>query len=406
MNIVNPLVEKQYTEWVYPEPISDLSTWVKHSAIACDPVRHHALIWPDRSYNPDLSILAAGCGTSQAAILAYTHPKARVVGVDISPSSIACTAQLKIKHNLDNLELYQMDLHKIAGLKRKFDLIYSTGVLHHLPDPQKGLEAITDVLEDRGTMILMLYAKYARLGVYMIQEALQRLGLEQTPADVMLTRHVISSLPPAHVAQPYIRGAALDIVHDAGMVDTFLHRQDRAFSVPDILAMTASCNLRFQGWLDNLDYYPDGNVPSDHPIYQKLVSLPDEEQWAVVELLVQLLGCHSFFLRKKCVAEHTFRIDFNSRSFLQTVPAYRHGLNVTAAANMTAISRSWHNLSLEGWERDVFSSIDARRTCGEIIAAQTSGQNGHEEKVRCFFARLWRLGHLTFRHQEGHGSSP
>ena len=41
----------------------------------------------------------------------------------------------------------------------KFELIECSGVLHHLPDPQAGLNIISQSLTDRGGMALMVYAR-------------------------------------------------------------------------------------------------------------------------------------------------------------------------------------------------------------------------------------------------------
>ena len=41
----------------------------------------------------------------------------------------------------------------------KFDLIQCSGVLHHLPDPQLGLNILSRSLADEGGMEIMVYAK-------------------------------------------------------------------------------------------------------------------------------------------------------------------------------------------------------------------------------------------------------
>jgi SAM-dependent methyltransferase len=390
---VNPLVEKQYTEWVYPKPITDIAAWrAEGNFQIIDPSLHHAIIWPDRPSSSNISILVAGCGTSQAAILAHSNPGASVTGIDLSQTSLDYSRALKQKHNLANLELQYMDLHEVASLGRKFDLIYSTGVLHHLPDPQKGLEKLAQALADDGVMCLMLYAKYLRAGVYMIQEALRRMGIEQTSEGVAFTRRVIGSLPKWHTVQSYIETAAVDLVDDGGLVDTFLHKQDRAYSVSEIMALVKACNLDFQCWSDNLSYYPEGTIPHDHPAYPKIMALPEEEQWAVVELLLQSMGFHGFLLRKK-TAGSRFRIDFNAPDFSKTIPLRRFSTAGKVENGVFIVRRTWNGIPLTNLERDLFLSVDGTATVEKIIAVYAAGA---QDQALNFFKRMGRLGHLTY----------
>lgn len=392
----NSLVQKQYTEWVYPEPIEDLEVWTANHCQICDPAFHSTVLWPDRRPSAKISILVAGCGTSQAAILAFTNPQARVVGIDVSPTSLEHATKLKTKHKLDNLELHLMDLHEVDQLGRRFDLIYATGVLHHLKEPDKGLKALGRVLADDGVMCVMLYAKYGRAGVAMVQEALRHLGAEQDKHGITLTRNILASLPRWHAAQPYLRGAAGDLNYDACVVDTFLHKQERAYTVPDVLDLAAACNLTFQGWTDNLDYYPDSTFAPEHPAAQALAALPDEKHWALTELLYQYSGCHSFLLRKKDNVRD-FRINFNDASYQDWIPERRYLLEVTEDGDSLLVQRSGHSYRLRGLERNLFAAIDGQTSCG-VLLKQHAKTAEESEQARQFFRGMWRLGHLVYSH--------
>jgi len=100
------------------------------------------LLWPNDKYRPDLDVLVAGCGTFQAAKHAIGHPVSRVVGIDVSSTSLEHTERLKQKHNLTNLETYLLPIERAHELDQRFDHIICTGVLHHLADPEIGLRAL------------------------------------------------------------------------------------------------------------------------------------------------------------------------------------------------------------------------------------------------------------------------
>ena len=133
----------------YPPPIDDLE---KYRAWR-DPQKRRAefhLSWPSRTFGEDLSILVAGCGTSQAAKHAMRWPAARVMGIDFSETSVRCTEELKRKYQLDNLQVRQLPLERARELETSFDQIVCTGVLHHLPDPTTALREMHRVLKPGG----------------------------------------------------------------------------------------------------------------------------------------------------------------------------------------------------------------------------------------------------------------
>jgi SAM-dependent methyltransferase len=196
--------------------------------------RFRAQFWPDRPPREDLDVLVAGCGSNAAARYAFNHPQARVTGVDLSSSSLAHEAYLKDKHHLRNLTLHQGRIEDVSSLDRDFDFIDVAGVLHHLPDPVAGLKTLGGVLRPDGTIAVMVYGQYARTGVYMLQNMFRLMGLGQSEQDVVTVKQTLASLPKRHVIHDYMNRAP-DLKYDAGLVDSFLHRQDRAYTVAQCL---------------------------------------------------------------------------------------------------------------------------------------------------------------------------
>jgi SAM-dependent methyltransferase len=115
---------------MYPEPILDIGRWLIGNWQWFDPSHAHRLFWPDRDYRPDMDILVAGCGTNQAAVLAYTNPGARVVAIDVSGPSLEHHRYLKERYGMKNLHLHRLPIEEVGTLGQQFDLIVSTGVLH------------------------------------------------------------------------------------------------------------------------------------------------------------------------------------------------------------------------------------------------------------------------------------
>lgn len=117
-----------------------------------------------RDISENLEILVAGCGTGQEPCLyANLLPHARITAIDLSRSSIAYG--MRMAHELgfgDRINFLHGDLMKVGELDKQFDYVVSSGVLHHLKDPETGFAAILATLKPAGKMSIMLYSKIAR----------------------------------------------------------------------------------------------------------------------------------------------------------------------------------------------------------------------------------------------------
>lgn len=166
MEDVTHKVARQYTDYAYPQPIADVEAYVASGLHnQADPSLFGASFWPEGRSAKDLDILVAGCGSNQAAVIAFNNPGCRVLGVDLSETSLGHERYLRERHKLTGLELAQGDLRDIGKLGRSFDLIISSGVLHHMAEPGEGLSALREVLRPQGAMALMVYAAVGRSGI-------------------------------------------------------------------------------------------------------------------------------------------------------------------------------------------------------------------------------------------------
>ena len=297
-------VRSTYETWIYPEPIDDLEAAQRQGyAALSDPSASGDLYWPAQRSLTDIDILVAGCGANQAAFVAYKNPSARVLGLDLSSASLAHGAMLKQKHGLDNLELRRLPIEQAAELDRTFDLILSTGVLHHTPAPQLGLNVLAGLLREQGVISLMVYGDTLRAGVYMVQEAFRALDLSQTPEDVAFAREALDALPASHTVQSYIRSAERDLRYDGAIVDTFLHPLDKCFSVSDIRSWLAGAELEFLSWLLPWRYRPQSFFDPQSALFQRLRGLDELTQSHVVDKLTQRTGSHRFCAAKPAYAQ-------------------------------------------------------------------------------------------------------
>ncbi len=97
------------------------------------------------------SMLVAGCGTGLHPIsCAILFPEMDVTAIDISAASLAY-AKMKADHlGINNIKFKQADILAVSEWDKKFDIIESVGVLHHLKDPELGLRGLLKLLSPGG----------------------------------------------------------------------------------------------------------------------------------------------------------------------------------------------------------------------------------------------------------------
>ena len=392
MEDVSSLVARQYEAFAYPQPFADLTEEIRkgYSQVG-DPALYGPVLWPRGRPQRRLKILVAGCGTIQAAYTAYMSPDDEVIGVDLSEASLAHERFLQERHGLTNLKLFKGDLLDVGSIGDRFDVILCTGVLHHMADPGAGLAALRDVLETDGVMVLMLYGQTVRTGVYMLQDAFRRIGIEQTPAGVAEVRRIIAELPSRHYAQDYIR-AAEELKHDAAIVDTFLHPQDRAYTVPQLLDLIEDAGLAFQNWVDNFPYWRNGAWAPDSAIAAAVDRLPPREHWAAVEMLRLSTGMHMCTVRHADADLAT--VDFEQGDWRRFVPHPAPGLSRKGPGLFERGGREFRCSELEQF---VLDGADGTREIMEIVdvpALEEIARDERDEFARRYFEHLWKLGHV------------
>ena len=391
------VVARQYERWRYPEPIHDLAAWVETNWEWFDPVHAHRVLWPDRAYKPDIDILIAGCGTNQAAVFAFTNPAANVVAVDVSQPSLDHQRYLKEKYRLTNLQLHLLPIEELPALRRDFDLIVSTGVLHHLADPLLGVKTLARCLRREGVLGLMLYAKYGRIGVELLQSVFDDLGLHQDDASVQTVKEAISSLSRDHPVQSYLK-IARDLASDAALVDTFLHSRDRSYTVEDCLSLVAAAGLLFQGWFFKAPYYAHDVSGPTSVFHGAVNALPQTKAWSVMERVNTLNACHFFMACRGDRPKESYTIDFSTANSLNYVPQMRMRCGVSGAE----IFRPDWRIDLNPTQLHFVRNLDGRRTIREIAACVArsndpteTGAARLEQLGRKLFQSLWRLDFIS-----------
>jgi SAM-dependent methyltransferase len=396
-----------YERYPYPPPVDCLEEYQRHWQ---DPQRRRAdfhLYWPGRSYREDRSILIAGCGTSQAAKHALRWPAAEVTGIDCSAASVQHTAQLKTKHGIRNLKVHELKIEDVRELGMSFDEVVCTGVLHHLADPVKALNALRSVLKPGGAMQLMVYAPYGRAGVYMLQEFCRGLGIEANGGEIRDLTGALHALPAGHPLQGLL-SKAKDFQNESALADTLLHPQDRAYSVPQFLELIEKGGLTFGRWIKQAPYSVHCGVMAKIPQSGRIERLSPAEQYAMAELFRGTMVRHSAIVYagggEDCAKQQP---DFADGTWLACIPirmpatiCVQDALCAGAVAVLINQSHTDRDLFLpiSRLEKEWFDAIDGARSIREIVDGVPSpaGRTMNLAVARTFFKRLWWNDQVVF----------
>ena len=202
------------------------------------------------------------------------HTNSEAVYFDFSTTSMSIAQQrakfrggLKIVWVIDWIESIPR-----LGLG-KFDFAVSTGVLHHLKSPQKGLSIVSDVQTQNGGAEFMVYGTYGRTPIYWIQKGLRLLNEQEHAIDNELSnaKHILEILPPDHLFNTN-NFKDHKTMGDIGIYDLLLHKRDVSFTTLGV----------FQ-WLQNSGY---NFVDHTHPENTLPISLKStiEEKWLLQKI--------------------------------------------------------------------------------------------------------------------------
>ena len=391
-----------YESHPYPAPLRDLD---RHRELYRNPDRRRALsllLWPTEKLRPDREILIAGCGTSQAATYALREPDARVTAIDISETSLRHTRALQQRYGLQNLDLHRLAIEEVGELGKTFDQIVCTGVLHHLPDPDTGLQSLRNVLGPNGAMQLMVYAAYGRAGIYMMQEYCRLLGVGASQVELRDLGATIGALSADHPIAGVVRRAP-DFRRPDALADALLHPQDRAFTVPQLYVWLERCGLSFGRWFEQAPYLPQCGAIAKMPHAARLLSLAPPLQHAAAELLRGTVTKHSFIAYHDDRRGESQPITFRGDDWRGYVPlrlpwtlCIRDRVPPGSVAVLINRAHTYPDLAfpIDAAQERIFSAIDGKRSIDEILQAAAAAIG--DEQARRFIEQLWEYDQIVF----------
>jgi tetratricopeptide (TPR) repeat protein/SAM-dependent methyltransferase len=220
--------ENPYPRWSATGPIAS-HTSVESSLRAAFP-------WAqiERSQESErIEILIAGCGSGQHSIeTALRFPKARLLAVDLSLASLAYAKRKTVECGVSNIEYAQADILGLGSIGRTFDVIESSGVLHHMADPMEGWRILLSLLRSGGFMRVGLYSEIARRDVVKARQLIAQRGYVPRLEDIRGFREELVAGKTGIPLQELTRTA--DFFSTSTFRDLLFHVQEHRFTLSDI----------------------------------------------------------------------------------------------------------------------------------------------------------------------------
>ncbi len=203
-------------------------------------------------------VLDAGCGTGNTAIsLARCFPGADFLAVDVSGPSLAVAENAAARAGVGNILFRKWDLMEMIPSDGPFDVVLCLGVLHHVADMKLVLTNLGRILARGGDLYLWVYGRHGRYR-HGLNRRLLKFLLEAKPggADpVHLAREFASQVQEGAPMRDLFGDApgssmlAGVVAEEPWIADQFLHPNEAAVDMEELLALVQSAGLRVDTWL-------------------------------------------------------------------------------------------------------------------------------------------------------------
>jgi len=191
-------------------------------------------------------ILIAGCGTGQHSIeTASRFSNSQILAIDLSLSSLSYAQRKTNELKINNINYLQADILDLPKLEKKFDIIESIGVLHHMNHPLDGWSVLTKLLKTNGLMKIGLYSEIARVDIVNIRKQIFQKNIGDTENEIRNYRQSLMSSKTEHCKnlQKFEDFFSLSMFRDL-----IFHVQEHRFTIEKIQESLCQLGLHFCGF--------------------------------------------------------------------------------------------------------------------------------------------------------------
>jgi len=236
------IVQKQYEGNPYP-------VWQTLSVRQPESIAE--IIRPVQAYSDKIKIISeepdvliAGCGTGSHALQSAMRIKNKTItAIDLSRRSLAFAKRKAVEYKLEHINFRQLDILQVSNLNKKYDLIESVGVLHHMQVPVAGLKCLVDILKPGGLMNIGLYSKLGKRYIIKAKSIYDDPNRHISDDEIRQLRVAIMNSDDDELVQNISGYKDFYSLHDCR--DLIFHENDNNYDISGLAALMEEAGLEF-----------------------------------------------------------------------------------------------------------------------------------------------------------------
>ncbi|WP_413200782.1 class I SAM-dependent methyltransferase [Nostoc piscinale] len=316
----------------------------------------------------DIRILDAGCGTGVGTeYLVHLNPQASVVGIDLSAGALAVAQERCQRSGANRVEFHHLSIYDVEQLPGEFDLINCVGVLHHLPDPIRGIQALAKKLAPGGIMHIFVYGELGRWEIQLMQKAIALLQGDKRGDyrdGVQVGRKIFSSLPENNRIVKYEKQRwAMENQRDECFADMYVHPQEVDYNVETLFELIDASELEFIGFSNPGFWQLDRLLGKAPELIERAENLSERQLYRLIELLDPEVTHYEFFLGLPPLAKADWSSD---DKLLSAIPELNPCID--GFPSQCIFNYDYQIVNLSTAEFEFMQACNGQATVGEILA--------------------------------------
>jgi SAM-dependent methyltransferase len=307
----------------------------------------------------NVRILDAGCGTGVGTeYLVHLNPEAQVTAIDLSAGALAVAKERCQRSGADRVEFHHLSLYDAQQLPGEFDLINCVGVLHHLPDPIRGIQALAAKLAAGGIFHIFVYAELGRWEIKLMQEAIALLQGENRgdyKDGVKVGRQIFSALPDNNrLVQREKERWSMENHRDENFADMYVHPQEIDYTIDTLFNLIEASGLEFIGFSNPRSWELEPLLGKEPELIERAKGLSDRQRYRLIELLDPSAVTHyEFFLGRPPLPRSNWESD---EDLLRAIPDRNPCMN--GWPSQTLLDENYQLVQLSDLEFEFLQACD------------------------------------------------